>query len=94
MTYGDVATVCLGFSQAVTGQTALIGSLSPEQTVASARDFIYATGIPRAELAATARICLGNGYGLDEMEMGSALVLVASGETAYGELLGHHLREG
>jgi hypothetical protein len=36
------------------------------------------------------------GYAQDDMRMavGSALMLVALGEPAYGELLGHHLREG
>jgi hypothetical protein len=36
------------------------------------------------------------GYRQDNMDtaVGSALMLVAMGEPAYGELIGHHLREG
>lgn len=96
MSYTQIAAECEGFSTAVAGQTALIGTLTPEQALGSAQGFAYTTGIPQAELAGTARVCLGVAYGEDDMEMamGSALILAASGEAAYGELLGHHLREG
>lgn len=96
LTYAEITEQCEGFSAAVAGQTALIGALTPQQAVGSAQGFAYTTGIPQAELAGTARVCLGVGYGTDNMDMamGSALILVASGEPAYGELLAHHLREG
>ncbi|MBL4627688.1 MAG: peptidoglycan-binding protein [Roseicyclus sp.] len=96
LSYAEITAQCEGFSSAVAGQTALIGTLTPQQAADSAQGFAFSTGIPQAELAATARVCLGVGYGADKMEMamGSALMLVASGEPAYGELLGHHLREG
>lgn len=96
LSYADITVQCEGFSMAVAAQTALIGTLAPQQVVGSAQGFAYTTGIPQAELAGTARVCLGVGYGADDMDMamGSALLLVASGEPAYGELLGHHLREG
>jgi hypothetical protein len=43
-----------------------------------------------------ARICLGVGYRLDDMNVaiGSALLLSALGEGAFGELMGHHLSQG
>ncbi len=96
LSYTQIHEQCVSFSNAVASQTALIGTTVPGQTVAAAQGFAYSTGIPQAELAGTARVCLGVGYGDDNMEMalGSALMLVASGEPAYGELLGHHLREG
>lgn len=96
LSYADITAQCEGFATAVAAQTALVGTLSPQQAVGSAQGFAFTTGIPQAELAGTARVCLGVGYGADNMEMamGSALMLVASGEPAYGELLGHHLREG
>ncbi len=96
LSYAEITVQCEGFSDAVAGQTALIGSLTPEQAVGSAQSFVYSSGIPQAELAATARVCLGVAYGADDMDMamGSALILVSAGEPAYGELLGHHLREG
>ena len=60
------------------------------------RSFALDTGIPPADLAATARVCLAVGYRQDDMRMavGSALLLSSMGEAAYGELLGHHLLEG
>jgi peptidoglycan hydrolase-like protein with peptidoglycan-binding domain len=96
MTYEEISVQCEGFRDAVAVQASLVGVVSPQQATASAQGFAITTGIPQAELAGTARVCLGVGYGADDMEMamGSALMLVASGEAAYGELLGHHLREG
>lgn len=96
LSYADITVQCEGFSTAVAGQTAQLGTLSPQQAMGAAQGFAYTTGIPQAEMAATARVCLGIGYGADNMDMamGSALMLVASGEPAYGELIGHHLREG
>jgi hypothetical protein len=48
------------------------------------------------DLAGTARICLSSGYQTDNLTVavGSALVLVALGETTYGELPAHHLMQG
>ena len=96
LTYTQIAAQCEGFSAAVAGQTGLIGSLHPTQVVAAANGFAITTGIPAAELVATSRVCLGIGYSSDDMQMamGSALMLVAAGEGAYAELLGHHLRQG
>lgn len=94
--YADITATCEEFSTAVAAQTAQLGTLAPQQAMTSAQGFAYTTGLPQAEMAATARVCLGIGYGADNMDMamGSALMLVASGEFAYGELIGHHLREG
>lgn len=96
LTYAQITGQCEGFSAAVSAQTGLIGAVTPQQAIGSTQGFAFSTGIPAAELAATARVCLGVGYSTDNMDMamGSALILAASGEPAYGELLGHHLREG
>ena len=96
LTQDQIRTQCLAFSDAVAGQTALIATTMPAQATTSAQGFAYSTGIPQPELAATARVCLGLGYAADDMQMalGAALVLVAVGEPAYGEMIAHHLREG
>lgn len=96
LSYADISVQCEDFSAAVAGQTAVLSTMAPQQAMGSAQGFAYTTGIPQAELAGTARVCLGVGYDVDDMDMamGSALILVASGEPAYGELIGHHLREG
>ncbi len=96
LTYAQIVTECDGFSAAIAAQTGLVGAVTPQQAIGSAQTFAFSTSIPQAELAATARVCLGVGYDTDDMAMamGSALMLTAMGEPAYGELLGHHLREG
>ncbi|MBY4895283.1 peptidoglycan-binding protein [Rhodobacteraceae bacterium N5(2021)] len=96
LTLADITVQCEGFSDAIAAQTAVLDTMTPQQALGSAQGFAYSTGIPQAELAGTARVCLGVGYDADDMEMalGSALILVSTGEPAYGELLGHHLREG
>jgi hypothetical protein len=59
-------------------------------------DFVLASGMAPAQLAGTARVCLGVGYRTDNMDLalGSALLLTALGEQPYAELLGHHLSQG
>jgi len=57
---------------------------------------VLSSGMAPAQLAGTAKICLGVGYTTDAMDVaiGSALLLTALGEKGYGELLGHHLSQG
>ena len=58
--------------------------------------FVLDSGMSPAQLAGTAKICLSVGYRTDNMDvaLASSLLLVALGERAYGELLGHHLSQG
>ncbi len=60
------------------------------------RDFVDDSGADAAQLASTARICLGTGYRTGDLDaaIGSGLLLVALGQPAYGELMGHHLHHG
>jgi hypothetical protein len=64
--------------------------------VADVSSFVLTTGMSPAQLAGTARICLGVGYRTDNMDVaiGSALLLYTMGEGVYGELMGHHLSQG
>lgn len=96
LTQAQIAEQCGAFSEMLSEEidrASLVGhaELEPEM-----RNFVLGTGIPPADLAATSRVCLAVGYAQDDMRMavGSALTLTALGEPAYGELLGHHLREG
>nr|WP_321249121.1 peptidoglycan-binding domain-containing protein [uncultured Ruegeria sp.] len=49
-----------------------------------------------ATMGVYGQICLGIGYRLDDAEMAlaGALTMMAAGQAPYGELIGHHLREG
>ena len=96
LTPQQIAEQCMSYGDMVKAQVDAI-SLSPQaEAEATMRSFALGTGIPPADLAATSRVCLSVGYAQDNMQLalGSALMLVTLGEPAYGELLGHHLREG
>ena len=64
--------------------------------LSSVGSFVLSSGMQPQQLSGMARICLGVGYRLDDMDVaiGSALLLVALGEGPYGELMGHHLSQG
>jgi peptidoglycan hydrolase-like protein with peptidoglycan-binding domain len=92
----QIAAQCEGFAPAMQTQVAALSVQPMEQVLQSVSGFVLQTGMAPAELAGTARICLSAGYRTDNMDVavGSALLLVALGERAYGELLGHHLSQG
>ena len=72
-------------------------SLQPrDQVLQGVQAFVLKSGMSPAQLSGTAKVCLGVGYTTDNMDVaiGSALLLTALGEGAYGELLGHHLSQG
>ena len=58
--------------------------------------FGFLAGMASAQLAGTAKICLGVGYVTDNMyvAIGSVLIVTAVGDAAYSELVGHHLAAG
>ncbi|MEM1065444.1 MAG: peptidoglycan-binding domain-containing protein [Pseudomonadota bacterium] len=92
----QVAQQCAEFGGLFTDEIDAV-SLRPQTDVtAQANGAALATGISPADLVATSRVCLGVAYGEDDMRtaIASALVLSVMGEPAYGELIGHHLREG
>lgn len=93
----DVVTQqCAALGTAMQPHVAALSLQSREQVVAGVTQFILSAGMSTDDLAVTGRVCLSNGYLTDQMPvaLGSALVLVALGETAYGELPGHHLMQG
>ena len=74
-----------------------VGSTQPDQVLASAQTTAQGLGLSDpATATAYGQICLGIGYRLDnvDMAMAGALTLLAAGERPYGEIVGHHLREG
>ena len=92
----QIAQQCAGFGPAMKDQVASL-SLKPRDAVMQdVSSFVLSTGMSPAQLAGTARICLGVGYRTDNMDvaLGSALLLFAMGEGVYGELMGHHLSQG
>ncbi len=67
-----------------------------KEVVAQTGTKVLSTGMSPAQLSHTANICLGVGYRTDnaDVALASTLILVALGQPAYGELLGHHLVNG
>ncbi|MGQ0567446.1 MAG: peptidoglycan-binding domain-containing protein [Gemmobacter sp.] len=92
----QIADQCLGFAPVMKDHVAAI-SLKPRAAVIDGvLGFVTTSGMAPAQLAGTAKICLGIGYKVDntELALGSALLLGVLGEQAYGELVGHHLAQG
>lgn len=92
----QIAQQCAGFGPAMKAELASL-SLDPAPAVLEGvKRFALGTGMPPAQLSSTARICLSVGYRTDAMDVAtaSALLLAGLGETAYAEVLGHHLSQG
>lgn len=96
LTQAQIAAQCASFAGLLSDEVDRVSQVAPGPLTAEMQQFATGTGIPPGDLAATSRVCLAIGYAQDDMRMavGSALMLVALGEPVYGELLGHHLREG
>jgi len=92
----QVAEQCQGFGPVLKDHVAALSMQPSEQVLAGVSSFVLSSGMAPAQLADTAKICLGVGYTTDAMDVaiGSALLLTALGERGYGELLGHHLSQG
>ena len=96
LTQAQISEQCGQLTGMLGSQIDAVSLSSQGEAEAGMRSFALDTGIPPADLAATARVCLAVGYRQDDMRMavGSALLLSSMGEAAYGALLGHHLLEG
>ncbi|MCB1362843.1 MAG: hypothetical protein KDK02_01905, partial [Rhodobacteraceae bacterium] len=96
MTSDQIEKQCKGLTQAVAPQLANLGTDRPERVVAATAKFLRSSGKPMDQLASGGKVCLGVGYRIDDpqMALGSAVLLTAAGDLGYGEIVGHHLREG
>jgi peptidoglycan hydrolase-like protein with peptidoglycan-binding domain len=96
LTQAQITEQCGQFAAMLAPQVDRVGMAAQPDVTTQVAMIAATSGVPAPDLAATARVCLSVGYAQDNMRMalGSALMLVALGETPYGELVGHHLREG
>lgn len=92
----QIAAQCKQFAPAMQPHVAALALKSQQEVVRDVAGFILTTGMSPAQLKGTAQICMGVGYRTDDMDvaLGSALMLFAMGDHAYGELMGHHLAQG
>lgn len=96
VTPDQIAAQCAGFAPSLQPHVSALSVKPRDEVMRDVGGFILQTGMNPEQLGATARICLAVGYKQDDMVLaiGSGLLLVAMGERAYGELMGHHLAEG
>lgn len=92
----QIADQCLAFGPVLQKYVSALSLQPRDDVLADVASFALASGMAPAQLAGTARICLGVGYAQDDMDVaiGSALVLTALGEGGYAELPAHHLAQG
>jgi peptidoglycan hydrolase-like protein with peptidoglycan-binding domain len=95
-TPAQIAEQCQAFGPVLKDQVAALSLQPRDQVLEGVQAFVLKSGMSPAQLSGTAKVCLGVGYTTDNMDVaiGSALLLTALGEGAYGELLGHHLSQG
>jgi peptidoglycan hydrolase-like protein with peptidoglycan-binding domain len=92
----QIADQCAGFAPVMKDYVASVSLKPRADVIDGVLGFVQNSGMAPAQLAGTAKICLGIGYKVDntELALGSALLLGVMGERAYGELIGHHLAQG
>lgn len=92
----QISEQCAGFGPVLKDHVSGLSLKSRDEVMQGVSGFVLGSGMAPAQLAGTARICLGVGYVTDNMDvaMGSALILTVLGEKAYAELMGHHLVAG
>ncbi len=96
LTPDQVAAQCESYGEMLAPQVVSLSLTSKAEAETQMRKLALDSGLSPEDIAATSKVCLAMGYRQDNMDsaVGSALMLVAMGEPAYGELIGHHLREG
>ncbi|MCK4711275.1 MAG: hypothetical protein KAT26_00190, partial [Marinosulfonomonas sp.] len=87
---------CAAFGPTMQDYVTALSQKNRRQMFQDVTSFAQSTGMSPAQLGDTAKVCLSVGYSTDSLDvaLGSALLLTALGEAAYGELLGHHLTQG
>ncbi|MFD0982462.1 peptidoglycan-binding domain-containing protein [Tropicimonas aquimaris] len=92
----EITAQCKQLAPLLKDQVAAMSVNDKEAVVQQVSQFVLSTGMSPAQMVQTAKICLGDGYRVDDLNvaLGSALILVVLGEPVYGELLGHHLSQG
>ncbi len=92
----QIAEQCDALAPALKEHVAALSSQPAQEVLAGVREFMLASGMSPDQLAGTAKVCLGVGYGADKADvaLGSALLLIAMGQDGYAELPGWHLARG
>ena len=92
----QIAAHCDAYGEQLAPHVAALSLKDRDSVIRDVSSFVLASGVPVQDLEGTAKICLSVGYRTDKMDVavGSALLLATLGKKGYGELMGHHLRQG
>lgn len=92
----QIAEQCRTLAPLLKDQVASLSLKPRDEVKQEVAGFVLDSGMTPAQMADTAKICLGTGYRIDDVQvaLASALLLDVLGEPVYGELLGHHLSQG
>ncbi|MCL6283935.1 peptidoglycan-binding protein [Ruegeria sp. 2012CJ41-6] len=96
MTSAQIQAQCDGLAQAIAPQLKGIDSQPPARVIAKTKTFLEGSGRSMEQLQSAGEVCLGIGYRTDapKLALASAVLLTATGELGYGEMVSHQLREG
>ena len=92
----QVEVLCAAFEPLLAPMVTKLSSAGPKVVLADVAGFVTGWGMSPEQVRLIAEVCMGVGYRRETMDLaiGSALLLIAMGETPYSELIGHHLSEG
>ena len=95
-TQEQITSLCGILKQRFEPKLAGLGASTPDALAQTVRVEIAAAGTPVDQMQVTGKVCLAEGYRTDDPVMAAvaSATLVGSDMPPYGELLGHHLREG
>jgi len=92
----QIAQQCDGLGEAMKAKVDAVALSPASEVLAKVNGFISGSGMSPEQLETTARICMSSGYQTENMRttLSGALLMVALGQAAYAELVGHHLVTG
>lgn len=95
-TAAQIDAQCDAFGPATAPYVAQLAAKPAMEVVGEVQKFVLGSNMSLAQLQNTAQICLYSGYRRDNMDvaLGSALLMVGTGQAPYAELVGHHLSQG
>lgn len=92
----QIVDQCEQFGPVMQPYVAALALKSQQEVTNEVATVILDSGMSPSQIKGTAKICLGVGYRIDDLDvaLGSALILFAMGDQVYGEVMGHHLSQG
>ena len=97
MSEAEFTEMCGKFKNTYLGTVAQLSSKDMGATLSEAQGINASMGLTDpTSVKHYGEICVGMGYRNDDAQMAlaGALAMTAAGHAAYGEIVGHHLREG